>query len=66
VGSTVRAAEDERPLSISKAARDLHHPWCDLIGVASIPCGCSDPDLPLLDAFKGAILASKTVEVAVW
>jgi hypothetical protein len=48
-----------------KVARDLHHPWCDLIGAASIPCGCSDPDLPLLDAFKGAILASKTVEVAV-
>ena len=43
----------------------LHHPLCDLIGAAPMPCGCSDPDLPLLDAFKGAILASKTVKVAV-
>jgi hypothetical protein len=36
-----------------------------MIRAALIPCGCSDPDLPLLDALKGAILASKIVEVAV-
>jgi hypothetical protein len=60
----VPAAEGEQPLSISKVP-EVCHPRCDLIGAASIRCGCSDPDLPLLDAFKGAILASKTVELAV-
>ena len=33
-------------------------------GLLQSSCACSDPDLPLLDAFKGAILASKPLKLA--
>jgi hypothetical protein len=49
-------------LSVSKVAEISNTPWCELIAAASIPSGCTDPDLPLRDAFKGAIVGSKPLK----